>query len=127
LRDISTPIFAVATTTDHIAPWQSVYKLHLLTDADVTFVLTTGGHNAGIVSEPSRKGRRFQIGTRKGPYVAPEQWLQQTPVTQGSWWPAWTDWLAAQSTAKRAPPPMGAPTKGLPALEDAPGSYVRQH
>jgi polyhydroxyalkanoate synthase len=128
LRDVSTPIFAVATTTDHVAPWQSVYKLHLLTDADVTFVLTTGGHNAGIVSEPSRKGRRFQIATRREheTYVAPEQWLQQTPVTQGSWWPAWTDWLAAQSQAKEAPPPMGSPAMGLRALEDAPGSYVRQ-
>jgi polyhydroxyalkanoate synthase len=128
LKNVTTPIFAVATTTDHIAPWQSVYKLHLLTDADVTFVLTTGGHNAGIVSEPSRKRRRFQVTTTRGhePYIAPEQWLQQAPVTQGSWWPAWADWLAAQSGAKAAPPLMGSPVAGLPALEDAPGSYVRQ-
>jgi len=118
----------VATTTDHIAPWQSVYKLHLLTDADVTFVLTTGGHNAGIVSKPSRKERRFQIATQRGneTYIAPEQWLQQAPATQGSWWPAWTDWLAANSLAKEGPPPMGSPAMGLSALEDAPGVTSRQ-
>jgi len=128
LKDVSTPIFAVATTTDHIAPWQSVYKLSLLTDADVTFVLTTGGHNAGIVSEPSSKRRRFQIATQRGReiHIAPDQWVQQTQVTQGSWWPAWADWLATQSRAKAAAPPMGAPAMGLGALEDAPGSYVRQ-
>ena len=128
LGDVRTPIFAVATTSDHVAPWQSVYKLHLLTDTDVTFVLTNGGHNAGIVSEPGRKGRRFQIDTRKKHenYVAPEEWVQQTPATPGSWWVAWTEWLTAHSQAKTSPPPTGAPSNGLPVLGDAPGDYVHQ-
>jgi polyhydroxyalkanoate synthase len=54
LTDIDTEIFAVGTTRDHIAPWQSVYKIKILTDTDVTFVLAGGGHNAGIVAEPGR-------------------------------------------------------------------------
>ena len=37
------------------------YKIHLLTDTDVTFVLTSGGHNAGIVSEPGHPHRALQV------------------------------------------------------------------
>ncbi len=128
LNDVRTPIFAVATTGDHVAPWQSVYKMHLLTDADLTFVLTNGGHNAGIVSEPGRKGRRFQMATRREheTYVAPDQWVQQTPAAEGSWWTAWTEWLTVHSQDKTAPPTMGASSNGLPVLGDAPGVYVHQ-
>ena len=61
LQDIRTPIFSVGTARDHVAPWKSVYKILLLTESDMTFVLTSGGHNAGIVSEPGHKGRHYQI------------------------------------------------------------------
>ena len=61
LSDIMTPIFAVATESDHVAPWISVYRTHLLSETEVTFVLTSGGHNAGIVSEPGHSGRHYRI------------------------------------------------------------------
>ncbi|MEZ5593203.1 MAG: alpha/beta fold hydrolase [Gammaproteobacteria bacterium] len=125
INDIRAPIFAVGTVKDHVAPWKSVYKIHLLADADeVTFVLTSGGHNAGIVSEPGHPRRRFQMRThREGEtYIDPDTWQQTTPTQQGSWWPAWQAWLSARSSGKTAPPTLG--NKDYPPLGAAPGSYV---
>ncbi len=54
------PIFAVGTRTDRVARWRSVYKLKLLRDTDFAFVLTDGGHNAGILSEPGHAHRSYR-------------------------------------------------------------------
>jgi polyhydroxyalkanoate synthase len=127
LRDIKAPIFAVGTTKDHIAPWRSVYKISLFSDTDVTFVLTKGGHNAGIVSEPGHAGRSFQSMTRRHGerYIDPDTWAAMAPQHDGSWWPAWAAWLrGAGSAGTTAPPAMGAAERGLPPLEAAPGLYV---
>jgi polyhydroxyalkanoate synthase len=127
LTSIRTPLFAVGTEQDHVAPWHSVYKFHLLTDTDVTFLLTSGGHNAGIVSEPGHPRRHYRVAAKRNAdnYVDPEVWVAETPPREGSWWPHWSDWLAAHSGALVAPPAMGAPQAGYPPLGDAPGSYVR--
>jgi len=123
--DIHVPCFAVGTVTDHVAPWKSVYKLHLL-PLDLTFVLTSGGHNAGIVSEPGHPHRHFQIHHRSvdEPYLAPEKWQQQVPSQEGSWWPSWENWLVSHASGLVAPPRMGLP--GAKRLPNAPGSYVLQ-
>jgi polyhydroxyalkanoate synthase len=128
LRDIRAPLFCVGTVSDHVAPWESVYKIHLLTDTDLTFVLTSGGHNAGIVSEPGHRHRSYQVGTRKNhdAYGDPDIWRASTPVREGSWWPEWQSWLAERSSERVPPPPIGAPEHGYPALADAPGTYVLQ-
>jgi polyhydroxyalkanoate synthase len=129
VTDIRLPSFAVGTASDHVAPWRSVYKAHLVPSNELTFVLTSGGHNAGIVSEPGRPGRTYQIRTRLpgARYVDPETWQAETPFREGSWWPEWQSWLARHSTEMVAPPPMGAAEEGYPARRDAPGLYVRQH
>jgi polyhydroxyalkanoate synthase len=129
VSDIRVPVFVVGTETDHVAPWRSVYKIHLLSDAEsVTFALTTGGHNAGIVSEPGRRGRSYRISTRtqNEPYVDPDTWMNSAERRQGSWWPALDAWLSQQSSGRVAPPGMGAPAAGYPVLGDAPGTYVQQ-
>ena len=65
LGDISLPVFMVGTQRDHVSPWRSVYKPHHLCDAEITFVLTSGGHNAGIISEPGHAHRSYQMDTRR--------------------------------------------------------------
>jgi polyhydroxyalkanoate synthase len=126
LTDIRVPVFAVGTAKDHVAPWKSVYKIHLLFDTDVTFLLTSGGHNAGIVSEPGHRNRAFQASTFKegSPYVAADEWSRRTPKVAGSWWPYWSNWLAERSGSKTRVPEMGKASAGYAPLADAPGSYV---
>jgi polyhydroxyalkanoate synthase len=126
LTDIRVPIFAVGTEKDHIAPWESVYKIRLLTDVPVTMALTNGGHNAGIVSRPDHPHRHYRLGTMPADaiYQPPEQWYVATPPKDGSWWLAYADWLAEHSGERATPPEMGAPKRGLPPLDPAPGRYV---
>ncbi|WP_254797364.1 PHA/PHB synthase family protein [Geopseudomonas aromaticivorans] len=128
LSDIDTPVFCVATTQDHVAPWRSVFKLHYLSPTEITFVLTSGGHNAGIVSEPGRPRRHYQVLQRPvgGNYVAPDAWLASAPRHEDSWWLEWLAWLQARSSTPVAAPATGAPEQGYPVVADAPGEYVRQ-
>jgi len=130
LSDITVPMFVVGTETDHVAPWQSVYKIDRLAHSrEFTFLLTSGGHNAGIVSGPSHPKRRHRVRTRSygEPRLTAEKWFETTEVQQGSWWPTWAGWLDSHSSDELASPPaMGAPEAGYAPLEDAPGQYVRQ-
>jgi polyhydroxyalkanoate synthase subunit PhaC len=126
LSDLRTPIFVVGTIRDHVAPWRSVYKIHYQVDADVTFVLTSGGHNAGVVAPPSEPGHFYQVMTKAehAPYIGPDEWLKAAPRLEGSWWPEWTRWLAAQSGGPCEPPRMGTVRADDQHLPDAPGDYV---
>jgi len=126
LSDIRVPVMAVGTESDHVAPWRSVWKIHALTKGDVTFILTRGGHNAGIVSEPGHPRRHFRINTTRAdqPPGDPESWFAANAPKEGSWWPAWAAWLQERSSPRTAAPAMGG--DGFVPLGDAPGSYVFQ-
>ena len=126
VQDIRAPVFALGTEWDHVAPWRSVYKFNLLADSEVTFVLTNGGHNQGVVSPPGRHDRHYRIATRQEQdrYIDPEAWVRQVPPHPGSWWPAWFEWLEQRSGAPVAPPPMGRRDLGLVETAPAPGTYV---
>ncbi len=130
LSKIQLPMFVVGTETDHVAPWQSVYKARGLTrSADYTFLLTSGGHNAGIVSGPVHPRRRHRVRTwlNDVDVLPPQTWLESTPPEPGSWWPVWQQWLAKHSGgALIDPPPLGASAAGYPPIADAPGEYILQ-
>ena len=129
VNHIRVPIFAVGTVKDHVAPWRSVYRIRLLADAvEFTFVLTSGGHNAGIVSEPGHHRRNYQIATNKAGenYIDPDAWQADTQLRDGSWWPAWAKWLGERSSGMSAAPPLGVSGTEYAQLGDAPGSYVLQ-
>ncbi|KAB2896605.1 MAG: poly-beta-hydroxybutyrate polymerase-like protein, partial [Burkholderiaceae bacterium] len=122
LRDIQAPMLVVGTVRDHVSPWRSVYKIHLLTDAPITFVLAAGGHNAGIVSEPGHPRRSYQIASSApdDEWRDPDAWQAGAPVLEGSWWTAMHEWLRERSGKPVAARPIDPAT----ALCDAPGQYV---
>jgi poly[(R)-3-hydroxyalkanoate] polymerase subunit PhaC len=128
LSDIHVPIFAVGTMNDHVAPWRSTYKISLQTDTELTYLLTSGGHNAGIVAEAGRDGRRFQVMTKRHDdrFIDPETFVNIAPRKEGSWWQEWAAWLTARSGAPVTPPAMGAPQSGYLPICDSPGTYVLQ-
>ncbi|MPS81273.1 MAG: alpha/beta fold hydrolase [Achromobacter sp.] len=130
LRNIRTPIFALGADRDRIAPWRSVFKIHNQTDAQIDFVLASGGHNAGIVSEPGHAGRWYRVSGQpeNGLRSGPDEWLESSLRREGSWWPEWIAWLDAHSSPLvPASTSLGEPGADPDSLEPAPGSYVRQH
>lgn len=127
-ENITIPVFAVGTEKDHVAPWVSAHKIHLMAGGDITFALGGGGHNAGIVSEPGHKGRYYHIATRKAgsPYLSPKKWLAASERREGSWWEAWEAWLVQRNGAAKTPAPGKAGNKDYKPLGPAPGTYVHQ-
>jgi polyhydroxyalkanoate synthase len=128
LADVTVPMFVVGTETDHVAPWRSVYRVgKLVRSADYTFCLTSGGHNAGIISGPQHPKRRHRVHTSKsgGRLLSPDKYMEKVEPQPGSWWPTWAKWIEEHSSSRRVPPPaMGAPKQGLKPLGAAPGTYV---
>ena len=121
LTDIRCPIYAVGTETDHVSPWTSVYRLLILSDTEVTFTLTNGGHNGGILSEPGHPGRHYRSRHKSedGRHMTALQWFDGTAPKDGSWWRHWGSWLGDKSGAPIKPRrPRGTP------LDAAPGRYV---
>jgi polyhydroxyalkanoate synthase len=124
LADIRLPVFAVGTEKDHVSPWRSVYKLHRLTHTELCFVLTNGGHNAGIVSEPGHARRHYAMHTSRpgDPVRDADSWRAHARHHDGSWWTAWHAWLLAHGSHAQVP---ARAIDAAAALADAPGDYVR--
>ncbi|MGD9917701.1 MAG: PHA/PHB synthase family protein [Paenirhodobacter sp.] len=127
LQDIRIPVFAVATENDHIAPWNSVFKLTYLTGDGVTFALVSGGHNTGIVAPPGSPRSKYRIMTHRAgePHPGADDWAAGRPKIQGSWWEPWAAWLRETGDPDEVvPPSTGSEALGYPAVCDAPGAYV---
>src|SRR3954468_23490755 len=123
LSSIKSPTYVVSAINDHIVPWQSSYKTVGLVSGPVRFVLSSGGHIAGIVNPPGPKAwYEMAAGDDALPADA-TAWRSVAERRSGSWWEDWADWSAEHSGPMQDPPAMGSRTH--PVLEDGPGRYVR--
>jgi polyhydroxyalkanoate synthase len=121
LRNITIPAYFLSTREDHIAPWKSTYGGTQLLSGPNRFVLAASGHIAGVVNPPESGKYSHWINPQLPPN--PEHWLRDATEIPGSWWPDWHRWVSAH--APETVPARIPGTGKLPAIEDAPGSYVR--
>ena len=117
---ITTPSYVLSTVEDHIAPWKTTYATTQLLAGPVEFVLGASGHIAGVVNPPAKE--KYEYRTNPETPASPEAWLAAAQAHEGSWWPHWDRWLEPFGGGDVPPREPGA--GGLPAIEDAPGSYV---
>ena len=121
LGRIATPCYFLSAKEDHIAPWDSSYRGSLNFKGEVRFVLGGSGHIAGVINPPSATKYGYWSNAERS--TDPKAWLAGAQAHKGSWWPDWSDWLAKKSGAMV--PARTPGTGGLPALEPAPGSFVK--
>jgi polyhydroxyalkanoate synthase len=120
VSEISTDTYIVAGADDHIVPWPVAYRSTQLVKGPVRFVMTSGGHIAGIVCPPHPKARMW---TNDELPSDPEAWRAGATEHAASWWSDWAGWIGDRAGALREPPTTGSAT--YPVLGEAPGSYVR--
>jgi polyhydroxyalkanoate synthase len=121
LRRVEVPVFLISAREDHIAPWRNTYAAAGLYGGPVRFVLAGSGHIAGVINPAGSTKYGYWTNDELPP--EPDSWLEGATQHPGSWWPTWAEWIGqhAGGKVKARVPGMGR----LPALEDAPGSYVK--
>ncbi len=120
LADVKSDTYIVGAVNDHIVPWPGSYESTRLLGGTVRFVLSSGGHIAGIVNPPGPKAW-YEAGEHSP--EDPARWREAAKRHEGSWWEDWTRWADGRAGRLVPPPPMGSDR--YPATGEAPGEYVR--
>jgi polyhydroxyalkanoate synthase len=117
LATVETPVLSIALKDDHVSAWEAVYGGTHLFGGPVTFILGGSGHNAGVINPPAaNKHGYWTSDARPASALA---WLEGATRHEGSWWPAWTQWLDSHGSGKVKA------RVAKEAIEPAPGSYVK--
>jgi polyhydroxyalkanoate synthase len=120
LADVKSDTYVVGAVNDHIVPWPSSYQATGLLGGSVRYVLSSGGHIAGIVNPPGPKAW-YEV-SEHNPQTA-AQWREAAERRTGSWWEDWAAWADARAGRLALPPQTGS--EHYPVLGDAPGDYIR--
>jgi len=120
LSRVASDAYIVGAINDHIVPWTASYRATQLLGGDVRYVLSSGGHIAGIVNPPNPKAW-YETGLQAA--ASADEWRTTAERHNGSWWEDWAAWSADRAGELVAPPPLGSARH--PAQGDAPGEYVR--
>lgn len=121
LSRIDLPAFVYASREDHIVPWQTAYASTRLLGGETRFVLGASGHIAGVINPPAKRKRNYWTADLA---LDAQAWLDAAQSVDGSWWPAWTEWLAAHAGPLVAAPRQPGNAE-FAVIEPAPGRYVK--
>jgi polyhydroxyalkanoate synthase len=122
LSKVKVPVYNLATKEDHIAPAESVLYGSKFFGGPVKYVLSGSGHIAGVVNPPVLK--KYQYWTNDNLDAENlADWMKGAEEHKGSWWPDWREWLGGLDPEEV--PARQIEAGPLPAIENAPGSYVR--
>jgi polyhydroxyalkanoate synthase len=124
LERIVQPIYAVAATDDHIAPWKQAFRINNFVAGSRRFVLSSSGHILGIVNPPVVPSKREYWVANPERHESADDWRDRAEHQPGSWWEDWVAWLRPLSGRKGKP---AGSSSAYPALADAPGAYVLEH
>ncbi|MBW3617069.1 MAG: class I poly(R)-hydroxyalkanoic acid synthase [Proteobacteria bacterium] len=123
---VTTPLTVVSLKDDHVSGWEQTFKGAKLFGGETRFILGGSGHNAGMINPPSAKKHGYWTNPAPTLPDTAGEWLAGATKQEGSWWPHWQSWLDQRAADDRVPAAGREPGAGaLPALEPAPGSYVR--
>jgi polyhydroxyalkanoate synthase len=120
LKNISTPLFVMASHEDHVVPWQSTYAVTQMGNtSSQQFILSDSGHIAGIFTHPHSQKQHYWTAERLP--KKSDDWFEGAKKQEGCWWDEWRQWLGAFEGGK-------VPARSIPKnriLEEAPGSYAK--
>ncbi|MBD2836533.1 class II poly(R)-hydroxyalkanoic acid synthase [Pseudomonas sp. JM0905a] len=121
LRKVTVDSFSVAGTSDHITPWDAVYRSTLLLGGNRRFLLSNSGHIQSILNPPGNPKANYLENSKLS--SDPRAWYFDAQQQIGSWWPVWLDWIQARSGEQRKTlKALG--NQDHPPMEPAPGTYV---
>jgi polyhydroxyalkanoate synthase len=123
LSKISAPSYFISCAQDHIALWKGTYKGATVLGGQNRFVLGGSGHIAGIVNPPQKK--KYGYWTNDALPGDADEWYQGASHNEGSWWVDWQEWILKQGGMEEVDARQPG-SDALPAIEDAPGSYVQR-
>jgi polyhydroxyalkanoate synthase subunit PhaC len=134
LRQIDIPTYVYGSKEDHIVPWESAYRSTQVLKKtrprapktnQVRFVLGASGHIAGVINPPAKARRSYWVNSNATLPEVAQDWFDAAQEHPGSWWTDWSAWLAGQGGDLVAAPQKPG-SRDYPALEPAPGRYVKQ-
>ena len=121
LGKVTVDSYVVAGIADHITPWENCYRTTQLFGGTTRFVLSTSGHIAALVNPPGNPKATYHVNDDET--ADAKAWLKGAETHEGTWWTDVSAWLNARN-GELVPAPTELGTTHLPALADAPGTYV---